>query len=159
MNSLLNNANRHLYVVAGLALTLASLNTYARAEWPEQQITIKVPFGPGGHTDLLARLLATQLEARLGQKIVVENRADEEFNLSIVGRARPDGYTLLVTSNAALIKGSMAKIGYNPLTDFEPIAYLGAAPTIIVTRPASGIDTLANLIARAKKQITDAAAR
>jgi len=141
-------------VLAILVLASGFVGHRACAEWPERAITIIVPFAPGGHTDLLARLLAAKLGQRLGQNIVVENRASQggKFDLSAAGRAASHGYTLLVTSNAALINSVMARLLYDPLKDFEPVAYLGAAPNVIVTRPTSGIDSIAGLIAKAKAE-------
>jgi tripartite-type tricarboxylate transporter receptor subunit TctC len=148
-------------VFAILVLASGFVGHGACAEWPERAITIIVPFAPGGHTDILGRLLAAQLGSRLGQSVVVENRVskDGKFDLSAAGRAASHGYTLLVTSNAALINLSMSRLVYDPLKDFEPIAYLGAAPNVIVTRPTSGIDSIASLIAKAKAEpgkLTDA---
>jgi len=133
-----------------LVLASGFVGHRACAEWPQRAITIIVPFAPGGHTDILGRLLAANLQ--LGQHIVVENRIskDGKFDLSAAGRAASLGYTLLVTSNAALINSTMSRLVYDPLKDFEPIAYLGAAPNVIVTRPTSGIDSIASLIAKAK---------
>lgn len=125
----------------------------ARAAWPERNITIIVPFPPGGPNDLLGRLLAAELAPKLGQSVIVENRAGAVGNIGIAtgARATPDGYTLLVVTGVVLINPSVSKVNYDPAKDFAPIAYLGAAPNAIITRPASGITSIADLIARAKK--------
>ena len=128
----------------------------ARAEWPERAITIIVPFPAGGTTDLVARLLAANLAPKLGQEVKVENRTG---GVGIAGlrastRAASNGYTLIVSTNALMINPminpSATKFAYNPLMDFAPIAYLGAAPNVIITRPSSGITSIADLIAKAK---------
>ena len=123
----------------------------ARA-WPERTVTIIVPFPPGGPNDLLGRLLAAELAPKLGQNVIVENRAGAVGNIGLTAgaRAAPDGYTLVVVTVVVLINPSVAKVAYDPLKDFAPIAYLGAAPNAIITRPASGIGSIADLIKKAK---------
>jgi tripartite-type tricarboxylate transporter receptor subunit TctC len=135
-----------------LALVLAGLGGEARAAWPERTITIIVPFPAGGPNDLLGRLLAAELAPKLGQNVIVENRIGAVGNIGISAgaRAEPDGYTLVVVTNVVLINPSVSKVVYDPLKDFAPIAYLGAAPNVIITRPASGITSIADLISRAK---------
>ena len=150
-------------IVKLLSLTLAALATMAvilsseaRAEWPEHAITIIVPFPAGGANDLVGRLLAAELAPKLGQDVIVDNRVGAVGNigLSAAARAPANGYTLLVTTNAALINplfnSSLSKTAYDPFKDFMPIAYLGAAPNFIVTKPSSAITSLADLIAKAK---------
>ncbi len=124
----------------------------ARAAWPDHTITIIVPFPPGGPNDLLGRLLAAELAPKLGQSVIVENRAGAVGNIGLTfgARAAPDGYTLVVVTGVVLINPSVTKVAYDPLKDFAPIAYLGAAPNAIITRPASGITSIADLIAKAK---------
>jgi tripartite-type tricarboxylate transporter receptor subunit TctC len=135
-----------------LALVLAGFGGEARAAWPERTITIIVPFPAGGPNDLLGRLLAAELAPKLGQNVIVENRvgATGNIGLSAGARATPDGHTLVVVTNIVLINPSVSKVAYDPLNDFAPIAYLGAAPNVIITRPASGITDIADLISRAK---------
>jgi tripartite-type tricarboxylate transporter receptor subunit TctC len=124
----------------------------ARAAWPERTITIIVPFPPGGPNDLLGRLLAAELAPKLGQSVIVENRAGAVGNIGLTAgaRAAPDGYTLVVVTGVVMINPSVSKVAYDPIKDFAPIAYLGAAPNAIITRPASGITSIADLIAKAK---------
>jgi len=140
-------------MIAALFLSGLMLAGPAHAEWPERQITLVVPFPPGGPNDLLGRLLAAELSPKLGQTVIVENRAGAVGNIGLAygARAKPDGYTLVVVTGVVLINPSVQKVGYDPLKDFAPIAYLGAAPNAIITRPASGIASIADLIAKAKK--------
>jgi tripartite-type tricarboxylate transporter receptor subunit TctC len=123
----------------------------ARA-WPERTNTIIVPFPAGGPNDLLGRLLATELAPRLGQNVIVENRVGANGNIGLAtgARAVPDGYTLVVVTGVVLINPSVAKVAYDPLESFAPIAYLGASPNALITRPASGITSVADLVAKAK---------
>jgi tripartite-type tricarboxylate transporter receptor subunit TctC len=125
----------------------------ARAAWPEHTVTLIVPFPPGGPTDLLGRLLAAELSPKLGRTVIVENRAGAAGNIGITAgaRATPDGYTLTVVTGVLLINPNVGKVAYDPIKDFEPIAYLGASPNAIITRPASGITSIPDLIAKAKK--------
>jgi len=141
--------------IASVGIVLAALTAgQARAAWPERTITIIVPFPPGGPNDLLGRLLAAELAPKLGQSVIVENRPGAVGNIGIAAAARaaPDGYTLLVVTNVILINPNVTKVAYDPLKDFSPVAYLGAAPNAIITRPASGIGSIADLVARAKAE-------
>ncbi len=135
-----------------LVLALTLTNRAARADWPDHTITIIVPFPAGGPNDLLGRLLAAELAPKLGANVIVENRVGATGNIGLAtgARAKPDGYTLVVVTGVVLINPSVSKVAYDPLKDFAPIAYLGAAPNVIITRPASGITSIADLVAKAK---------
>jgi len=111
----------------------------ARAVWPERTVIIIVPFPPGGPNDLLGRLLAAELAPKLGQSVIVENRAGAVGNIGLAtgARAAPDGYTLVVVTVVVLINSNVAKVAYDP-------------PNAIITRPASGITSIADLITKAK---------
>jgi tripartite-type tricarboxylate transporter receptor subunit TctC len=139
-----------------LALSLLALSAAqtAQAAWPERTITIIVPFPAGGPNDLLGRLLAAELAPKLGQSVIVENRAGAVGNIGITAAARaaPDGYTILCTTGVILINPSVSKQSYDPQKDFAPVAYLGAAPNAIITRPATGITSIADLVAKAKAE-------
>jgi tripartite-type tricarboxylate transporter receptor subunit TctC len=139
-------------LAAVFALTIILSANKAHAAWPDHTITIIVPFSAGGPSDLLGRLLAAELAPKLGQSVIVENRAGAIGNIGLAAgaRAAPDGYTLVVVTCVVLINPSVEKVAYDPLKDFAPIAYLGASPNAIITRPASGIDSVADLIAKAK---------
>jgi tripartite-type tricarboxylate transporter receptor subunit TctC len=145
-----------LRAVAALLLLTVGLASATRADWPQRTVTIIVPFPRGGATDMLGRLLAVELTKRLGQNVIVKNVEGEVGNVGLraAALAAPDGYTLLITTNAALINlminPNLAVTAYNTPKDFEPIAYLGAAPNVIVVRPSSDIGSVAELIAKAK---------
>jgi tripartite-type tricarboxylate transporter receptor subunit TctC len=89
----------------------------ARAAWPERNITIIVPFPPGGPNDLLGRLLAAELAPKLGQSVIVENRAGAVGNIGLAtgARAAPDGYTLVVVTGVVVINPSVSKVNYDPV--------------------------------------------
>jgi tripartite-type tricarboxylate transporter receptor subunit TctC len=135
----------------GIALTALAVAP-ARAAWPERPITIIVHFPPGGANDLLGRLIAAELAPALGQSVVVENRpgANGNIGLTAASRATPDGYTLVVASGVVLINPSINKVAYDPVKDFAPICFLGSSPNVLLTKAGVGINTLADLIAKAK---------
>jgi tripartite-type tricarboxylate transporter receptor subunit TctC len=141
-----------LCVSAFFALLFGIVPNTARAEWPERTITIVVPFAAGGPGDVVARLLASELAKQLNQSVIVENRvgASGSIGLMAVARAAPDGYTLTAMSNVILINPAVGKVSYDPLTDFAPVAYLGASPNAIITSPKSGIASIEDLIAKAR---------
>ena len=148
---MLSSMRTWLVVTAALGMVAAVTAGAARAEWPDRPITIIVHFAPGGANDLLGRLIANELSPVLGQGVVVENRpgANGNIGLTAAARATPDGYTLVVASGVVLVNPSISKTAYDPLKDFAPVAYLGASPNMLLTKPGSGIDTVADLIAKA----------
>jgi tripartite-type tricarboxylate transporter receptor subunit TctC len=112
-----------------------------------------VPFAPAGPTDIMARILASHLGDAIGGTVIVENKPGAGGNIGIggVAHAEPDGYTLLLTSSAYVVNpGLYAKIPYDPYKDFAPIAELGTSPNVILVNPALGINSIADLVARAK---------
>ncbi|HEX5508006.1 MAG TPA: tripartite tricarboxylate transporter substrate binding protein [Pseudolabrys sp.] len=141
-------------MLAALAALIVMAADNAHAAWPDHTITIIVPFPPGGPNDLLGRLLAAELAPKLGQSVIVENRpgAVGNIGLTLAARAKPDGYTLICVTGVVEINPSVSKVAYDPLKDFAPIAYLGAAPNALITRPASGIKNVKDLIAKAKAE-------
>src|ERR1035437_2195699 len=123
------------------------------AGYPERPIKIIVPFAPAGPTDIMARILSTHLGEAIGGTVIIENKAGAGGNIGIgaAAHAEPDGYTLLITSSAYVVNpGLYAKIPYDPYKDFAPIAELGTSPNVIVVSPKLGINSIAELIARAK---------
>ena len=140
--------------VMGAAATFGLGLGRARAEtYPSQPIKIVVPFAPGGPTDLMARIVSAHLLQSLGAAVAVENKGGAGGNIGIgaVARAAPDGYTLLLTSSAFVVNpGLYAEVPYDPYKDFDPIAELGTTPNVILVNPKTGINSVAELCARAK---------
>jgi tripartite-type tricarboxylate transporter receptor subunit TctC len=125
----------------------------AAAGYPERPVRIVVPFAAGGPSDLTARLMSEKLRETLGQTFIVENRGGAGGNLGIaqVARSAPDGYTLLVVSSAFVVNPGLYKqVPYDPFRDFSPIAALDTSPNVFIATPASGITSIADLVARAK---------
>ncbi len=139
-----------LLLAAGLVLLSPNL---ARAEYPERPITMIVCFGAGGGTDIAARVVSDPLSQALGKPVVVENRPGAGGNLGIqtVARAAPDGYTLLVNSNAHVVNPALyAHLPYDTFKDFVEIAPLTIAPNVFVVAPGSRYTTLMDVVRAAK---------
>ncbi len=110
-----------------IAMLLGAAAALAQEAYPTQPITIVVPFPPGGGPDTRARWVGQELSERLGQPVIIENRpgASGALGAEYVARARPDGYTLLVSNmQATTVMPSLMKLNYNPVTDFTPISKL-----------------------------------
>jgi tripartite-type tricarboxylate transporter receptor subunit TctC len=147
--------SRREILQAGLVIGAAGLaSTRAKAAgYPERPVKIVVPFAPAGPTDIMARILATHLGEAINGTVIVENKPGAGGNIGIggVAHAEPDGYTLLLTSSAYVVNpGLYAKIPYDPYKDFAPIAELGTSPNVILVNPTVGINSIADLVARAK---------
>lgn len=122
--------------------------------YPDRTIHIIVPFPPGGGVDVLARMLAEKMQAKLGVNVIVENRAGASGTIggSAVQQSAPDGYTVLFSSNThSMTKLVMAKPPYDPLTDFTSIARVGVAPLLTVMSPKMPQKTLAEVAEAARK--------
>jgi tripartite-type tricarboxylate transporter receptor subunit TctC len=142
-------------LMAGAA-ALAAATSSARAAYPERPVTLVVPFAAGSGTDTVARITAEQLATRLGQSVVVENRAGANGSVAatFVARAAPDGHTLFMTTNTThSANPSLLKtLTYDPVVDFAPVARMGNLPFLLVVDPKLGINTVADLVARAKAE-------
>lgn len=139
--------------VLAVAFSVALSAGPAFSAYPDRAIRLVVPFAPGGASDIVARLVAIPLAQALGQSVVVENRPGANGNLGIayVAKADPDGYTLLLASSVFVVNPSISKqAAYDPNKDFAPIVDIGASPNVVVTRTESGINTVAEMIARAR---------
>ena len=134
--------------------TAAALPAFA--QWPDKAIKIIVTFPPGGASDVVARVMAEQLTKKLGQPVVVDNKpgAGGTIGGAQVVAAAPDGYTLMLSNTTPVALGpfTLEKQPYDPLTGFTHIAYLGAAPLVIMASKPSGIKTYADLEAFARKE-------
>ena len=122
--------------------------------YPFRPITFVVSFAPGGLTDIPARILATQMQKRIGQSIVVENKtgASGVTGGSYVWRAEPDGYTLLVNAISEVQNLFYISVPYNAVTDFAQVGKMTDGPWLLLIVPAdSPYKTLAELLADAKK--------
>ena len=133
-------------------ITLNSISGQTQTSYPNKPIKLIVPFPPGGLIDNVARLITPALSIELGQAIVVENKPGAGGNLGAaeVAKATPDGYTLLMASPPLSISPALYKnLPYNP-SSIEPIAIFGQLPNVLLVNPESGINSVAELVKRAK---------
>lgn len=138
-----------------LATTAAAWALPARAAWPDKPVKIIVTFPPGGASDIVARVLAEHLAARLGQAVVVDNRPGAGGSVGglAVHQAAADGHTLMLSNSTPISIGPFAldKQPYDPVEGFTHIALIGTAPCVVMANPRAGIRSLADLEAAAKK--------
>lgn len=140
-------------IILAAGLALAAGGALAQGAYPSKPIKMIVSFGPGGVTDILARLLAPEIQKSWGQPVVVENVAGATaiIGTSAVARAAPDGYTLLFTSNAHTINPALRKqLPFDTVKDFTPIMLLAASPNMLIVRADLPIKSVADYIAAAK---------
>jgi len=153
-----DQARRRKLVQAGLLAPVAAAavarTAHAQA-WPAKPLTIISPYPAGGITDQLCRIVAFQLAKELGQPVVVDNRtgAGGAIAMSIAARAAPDGYTLVMGGNApsAVIPALSKSINYDPVKDFEPIAYVAGLPIALVVNPEVPAMNIKGLLEYARK--------
>jgi tripartite-type tricarboxylate transporter receptor subunit TctC len=140
-------------LLLGLAAVLAvGSATLAQGDYPNQRVTIIVPFGAGSVTDIMARILADELTRRWGQQVIVENRAGLPGTVA-VAKAPPDGYTLMLTSNGHTVSGLVNKnLSFDPIKDFAGITRVSSAPLYLITSPETQVKNLKDLIALAKSK-------
>ena len=146
---------RLLGSVFALLAALAGGDALAQA-YPSKTVTLLVPYAPGGGHDAMARIVAEKLGPRLGQTVVVENKpgAAGMIGTEQVVRAAPDGYTLLFSSPAEIVVApSVYKtMRYDPVKDLTPITQVGDTPLVLMAHPSVGVKTVAELIAKAKRE-------
>ncbi len=121
--------------------------------FPTKPIKIIVPFGPGGFTDVAARILQKELAPAIGQPIIIENKpgAGSTIGTAEVSRAAPDGYTLVMISTAHVISPHLYKsMPYDALRDFAPVMKLAEGPYVLVTHPSLPVKSVAELITLAR---------
>lgn len=144
------------FTVAALAVGAAiALAGAALAAYPERPVTIVVPFAPGGANDVVVRAIQQPLAEALGQPIVVENRggAGGSVGTGYAARQKPDGYTVLMAATGFVVNPSLyAKVAYDPLKDFEPVAEVTTFPVIYTVRSDLGVRSMQELIAHARKR-------
>src|SRR5258707_13269548 len=124
-------------------------------DWPARQITIVVPFGAGGSADLLARILATHMQPKFGQTVVVENRAGARGSIGTgtVAKAAPDGYTLLLGTVSSLAGNAALypQLTLDVAKDLQPITQLVSFPNLLIINPKLPVKNIQELIDYVKK--------
>ena len=144
--------DRRRFVTACAALPLANFAARA-ANYPERPIRVVMPYAPGGVQDTIIRSLAVPMEARLGQKLVIENKPGAAGNIGTIEvmRSEPDGYSLVLgATNNFVINQHFMKLPADPLTALVPIARAADVPLALLTNPQVPARTLPEFIAYVK---------
>src|ERR1043165_5029821 len=139
-------------IVAGICA--AALTTFAHAAYPEKYVQIVVPFPPGGAGDTLARILSKKLEEQLGQPFIVENKpgAGTAIGAAAVANAKPDGYSLLLSSNSTftLNPALQTSLQYDPVKNFEPVGIVGYIALAVLVNAAVPARNVGELVSAVK---------
>ena len=141
-----------------LALAMLSplCSVVSAQTFPARPITIVIGSTAGSATDGLARAVAAEVGKETGQSVIVENRAGAFGSIAAqqVARAQPDGYTVFMTTNTTQSANPhlLKKLSYDPLKDFAPVALLAKGPLLLVVNPKLGVNSIAELVALAKRQ-------
>jgi tripartite-type tricarboxylate transporter receptor subunit TctC len=150
--------SRRRIVLTGVAFAAACLSAApaaAQSAYPERPIKVIVPFAGGSASDVVGRIVLEKMADDLGHRFVIENQAAASGNLgtAAAARAEPDGYTILVSASGPLAvnQSLFPNIGYDPLTDFEPISLIATLPNIVVVNAKQPLSSIADLIEAAKK--------
>jgi tripartite-type tricarboxylate transporter receptor subunit TctC len=139
------------------SIVMLTLAGYAAAparagEFPDKPVRLIIPFPPGGSNDVLGRYIGIKLSDRLHEQVVIDNRggANGIIGADLAARSDPDGYTLLMVSTSWVMNAAVRQLPYDVEKSFDPIATVGTSPNCIVVNPAWGVDTVQELVARAK---------
>jgi tripartite-type tricarboxylate transporter receptor subunit TctC len=124
------------------------------ADWPSRPVHFIVPFPAAGSTDVAARIIGDFLSRRFGQQVVVENKSGANGNIGIeyAARAAPDGYTVLIATDAVSSNPHVYRMNVDPLKALAPVIEISHQPIALAAHPSLGVSTLAELTAAAKKQ-------
>ncbi|MDI1272753.1 tripartite tricarboxylate transporter substrate binding protein [Polaromonas sp.] len=135
-------------------VALATAGAMAQA-WPNKPIRIVVPYGAGSSPDVIARIMADKLSPRLGQPVIIENRAGAGGNngTGAVAKSAGDGYNFVISTNGPLVYNTVLykKLPYDPFTELRPVVLAGGQANVCAVRSDSGITTLMELVDAMKK--------
>ena len=146
-------SGRTLRALAAALLALPVVAAAADRAYPAKPIRFIVTFAAGGGTDIFARAIALKFTETWAQPVIVDNRAGGNGNIGtdIVAKAPPDGYTILLTTNATIaINPHLQKLPYDPVRDFEPVSLVAALPFVLVAHPSLAAKSVPELIALAQ---------
>jgi tripartite-type tricarboxylate transporter receptor subunit TctC len=137
-----------------LALATCAPSAAMAGQWPDHPIHFIVPFPAGGSTDVAARVVGDYLSHTLGQQVVVENKSGANGNIGIeyVAKSAPDGYTVLIATDAVSSNPHVYKMEVDPLRDLVAVIELSRQPIALAANPSLGVTTLAQLTERVKQQ-------
>jgi tripartite-type tricarboxylate transporter receptor subunit TctC len=143
-----------LALLAALWLPLL-FSSVARAEWPEREVRIVVPWPAGGESDIYARALSQDLSARLKQPVIIENKpgATGAIGIRLVARAKPDGYTFLFGNTTSLVGNvvsSPTPVEFDPVKDFAPVAIVVESAYVLWAHPSLGVKNFEGFLQRAR---------
>jgi tripartite-type tricarboxylate transporter receptor subunit TctC len=139
----------------GIAATWLASAAWGQ-DYPTRPVTLVVPFPPGGSTSVMARIVAEKMGEMLGQQVIVDNRpgAGGTIAAKAFTRAVPDGYTLLLGYSGTIAIGPSLypNAGFDPRKDFTPIGLIGSAPAVLAVHPTLGVNSVSELIQRAREK-------
>jgi tripartite-type tricarboxylate transporter receptor subunit TctC len=141
-------------IFLGLFIGLVLTAPVRAADWPQQPVTVVVPFGAGGNTDTMARMVTQRLQERLGQPFVIDNRggAGGAIAMGQIARAPADGYTLVFAASPQIeVVPLLRQVNYDPIKDFVPISVFGAGPFVLGIQKTIPAQNLQEFIAYAKQ--------
>jgi tripartite-type tricarboxylate transporter receptor subunit TctC len=156
-NNMRDLKSKRLFLTALCALALAPLTSVSAEEWkPTRPIRLVVPYGPGGSSDVIARLIAKQMGDTLGQQVVVDNKGGGSGSIAMqeVARAAPDGYTIVLghVGVLAVNPAMFAKLPYDPDRDFVPVTHLVNVPMMFVVNAQVPAKNLKEFVSLAKSK-------
>jgi tripartite-type tricarboxylate transporter receptor subunit TctC len=137
----------------GALAALPAAGAVAQGRFPSRPVRVIIPFGPGGGTDNLARLMEPHVNRRLGQNIVIETKpgAGGIIGSEMVARAEPDGHTVLMTDASFTINpGLHARLPFDAQKDFVAVTILASGSSVLLVHPSLGVRTLAEFLALAR---------
>lgn len=144
-----------------MIISTGAVGIAAAQGYPSRPVRVVVPAAPGGGTDILARMLAPQVNELLGQTMLVDNRAGAATNIGTehVARSAPDGYTVLMASTPHAINATLfSKLPFDPVKDFAAVSLLATVQTVLVAHPALPVRDVKTLVALAKRRPGEIAA-
>ena len=143
-------------IVAGLCFIQLPSDSIAQSGYPNRPVRLIVGFAPGGSTDIIGRIVAQRLSERLGQNVVVDNKAGAggTIGADAAAKSAPDGYTLTIgtTSTHAIAAGAYSKLSYDPVADFTPISLVAITPYLLVVNPQVKANNLAEFVSLARSE-------
>ena len=141
--------------LAALGLAGFAVAAVAQQAWPQRPVKIVVPYGAGSSPDVITRIVAERLSPRIGQPVVVENRAGAGGNngTGAVAKSAGDGYTFLISTNGPLVYNTVLykNLPYDPFKELRPVVLAGGQPNLCAVRTDSGINSLRDLVTAMKK--------
>jgi tripartite-type tricarboxylate transporter receptor subunit TctC len=142
-------------MAVAIVLSCTAVSALAQAAWPSRPVKIVVPYAAGSSPDVAARIISEKLSPRLGQPVVIENRAGAGGNngTGAVAKSPGDGYTFLISTNGPLVYNTVLyeKLPYDPFTELKPVVLAGGQANVCAVRADSGIHTLKELVDAMRK--------